>query len=499
MMERIRTISSEAPKRAYFGVALLVLAVCATAGTFLQGHAKAGTQDQTVATAMETGKAFSAVTKKVEPAVVFIKAIKQHVLTSNVPDENGFQGQAPEDLLRQFFGGGMRGFQSPGPAPPMVGAGSGFLISKDGYILTNNHVVGGADKLEVTLTDGRKLDAKVVGTDERTDVAVIKIEGQDLPVLQMGNSDALDVGEWVLAVGSPFGLTGTVTEGIVSAKGRNGMGITDYENFIQTDAAINPGNSGGPLVNLEGQAIGINTAIVSSSGGYNGIGFAIPMNMAKQVCDQLMAHGSVTRGYLGVMIQPLTPELAKSFGLGEVQGVLIGDVSSDGPAAAAGLQRGDVIVSLNGEPIKDIVSFRSQVAMIKPDSSITLDAVREGQHKSITLKVGKLPESESVSSNGQQSTEPSWGLSVQSLNQQLAEQLGVKLTQGVVVTGVDPTSAAAVSGVRPGMVITEVNRKPVNNAKEFDEAVKAGKDANNLLLLVQAGGHTQYLVLEKGK
>ena len=189
----------------------------------------------------------------------------------------------------------------------MVGEGSGFLISKDGYILTNNHVVGGADKLEVTLSDGRKLEAKLVGTDERTDVAIIKIDGKDLPVLPMGDSDAIDVGEWVLAIGSPFGLTGTVTSGIVSAKGRDGMGITDYENFLQTDAAINPGNSGGPLVNLQGQAVGINTAIVSSSGGYNGIGFAIPMNMAKQICEQLMEHGSVTRGYLGVMIQALTP------------------------------------------------------------------------------------------------------------------------------------------------------------------------------------------------
>ena len=211
-------------------------------------------------------------------------------------------------------------------------------------------------------------------------------------MLPMGDSDALEVGEWVLAVGSPFGLTGTVTSGIVSAKGRDGMGIIDYENFLQTDAAINPGNSGGPLVNLQGQVVGINTAIVSRSGTYNGIGFAIPMNMAKQICEQLMQHGSVTRGYLGVMIQALTPELAKSFGLGDVTGVLIGDVSSDGPAAAAGLQRGDVIVSLNGEPVKDITSFRNRVAMIKPDTAVKLEVVREGQQQNFSLKVGKLPD-----------------------------------------------------------------------------------------------------------
>ena len=231
---------------------------------------------------------------------------------------------------------------------------------------------------------------------QHTDVALIKIEGQDLPVLPMGDSDAIEVGEWVLAIGSPFGLTGTVTSGIVSAKGRDGMGITDYENFLQTDAAINPGNSGGPLVNLQGQAVGINTAIVSRSGGYNGIGFAIPMNMAKQICDQLMEHGTVTRGFLGVMIQPLTPELAKSFGLGDATGVLIGDVSSDGPAARIGLQRGDVIVKFNGEPVKDTTSFRNRVAMIKPETSVNLEVLRDGQPKTFSLQVGKLPENDSV-------------------------------------------------------------------------------------------------------
>ena len=338
-----------------------------------------------------------------------------------------------------------------------------------------------------------------MGTDEQTDVAIIKIEGKDLPVLPLGDSDAMEVGEWVLAIGSPFGLTGTVTSGIVSAKGRDGMGITDYENFIQTDAAINPGNSGGPLVNLQGQVVGINTAIVSSSGGYNGIGFAIPMNMAKQICEQLMEHGSVTRGYLGVMIQALTPELAKSFGLGDATGVLIGDVSSDGPAAGAGLQRGDVIVSLDGEPVKDITNFRSRVAMIKPETSVNLEVLREGQHKSVSLQVGKLPETVSATGNAKESVQSSWGLNVQTLNGQLAEQLGVDVTKGVVVTGVDPTSVAAAAGIRPGMVITEVNRKPVSNAKEFEEAIKASKDANTLLLLVQTGGHTQYLVLQKGQ
>ena len=487
MTNAIRKFSDRTPRRAFAAVALLVIAVSTTAGVFLQGHATAESQDRHIATATETAKAFTAVTKSVAPAVVFIKATKQTVTTGNMmPDMNGLQGQIPDEMLRRFFGDRLPQSPMPRHSQPMVGEGSGFLISKDGYILTNNHVVGGANKLEVTLHDGRKMEAKAVGTDERTDVALIKIEGQELPVLPMGDSDAIEVGEWVLAIGSPFGLTGTVTSGIISAKGRDGMGITDYENFLQTDAAINPGNSGGPLVNLQGQAVGINTAIISRSGGYNGIGFAIPMNMAKQICDQLMEHGSVTRGYLGVMIQPLTAELAKSFGLGDVTGVLVGDVSGDGPAARIGLQRGDVIVKFNGEAVKDTTSFRNRVAMVKPETSVNLEVLRDGQSKSFALQVGKLPETDAVAAIENQSVQ-SWGLTVQSLDPQLAEKLGVESTQGVVVTQVDPNSVAASAGIQPGMVIKEVNRKAVTNAREFDEAAKAAQDSDSLLLLVQTG------------
>jgi serine protease Do len=498
MTNAIREFSDRTPRRAFAAVALLVLAMSATAGVFLQGHATADTQNPAIASAVETAKAFTAVTKTVAPAVVFIKATKQTVMTGNMPGMNGLQGQIPDEMLRRFFGDRMPESPTPRQPQPMVGEGSGFLISKDGYILTNNHVVGGANRLEVALHDGRKMEAKVVGTDAHTDVALIKIEGQDLPVLPMGDSDVMEVGEWVLAIGSPFGLTGTVTSGIVSAKGRDGMGITDYENFLQTDAAINPGNSGGPLVNLQGQAIGINTAILSRDGGYNGIGFAIPMNMAKQICGQLMEHGTVTRGFLGVIIQPLTPELANSFGLGDATGVLIGDVSSDGPAARIGLQRGDVIVKFNGEPVKDTTSFRNRVAMITPETSVDLEVLRDGQPKSFSLQVGKLPENDSVAAAQTESVQ-TWGLTVQSLDQQLAEKLGVESTRGVVVTAVDPNSVAASAGVRPGMVITEVNRKPVANAREFDEAAKAAKDSDTLLLLVQLEGHTRYLVLQKTK
>ena len=497
--ERLR---SHLHKRYWLLFASLVCVASVTVGLLIQGQVAADTQtqgqDRAIASAVETGKAFAAVTKQVAPAVVFIKATKQHVMTGNTQGFGNPEGQVPDELLRRFFGDQLPNFQPPRESQPLVGQGSGFIISKDGYILTNNHVVGEADKLEVTLHDGRTLTAKLVGTDDRTDVAIVKIDANDLPVLAMGDSDKMEVGEWVLAVGSPFGLAGTVTSGIVSAKGRDGMGITDYEDFLQTDAAINPGNSGGPLVNMQGEAIGINTAIISRSGGYNGIGFAIPMNMAKQICEQLLEKGSVTRGYLGVMIQPLTPELAKSFAIEETHGILVGDVTNDGPAAGAGLQRGDVIVELNGKPVEDMASFRNHVALIKPDTSVNLVVLRGGERKAIAVKVGKLPD-EATASAGTAGTVESLGLSVQTLNEQLAGKLGLDINTGVVVTGVAPDSDAAAKGIRPGTVIKEVDRKPVENVRQFDEAVKAGKESGSVLLLLQSGEHTQYVVVKLEK
>ncbi len=485
------------------GIVCLVAVI--TASFLLQGPAVAETQDRAIASVIETGKAFTAVTKEVSPAVVFIKATKQVVRTGNVQGFGGLQGQIPDEMLKRFFGDAMPPMRGPrqGQAQPMVGQGSGFIISRDGYILTNNHVAGDADKLEVTLHDGRVFEAHLVGTDKHTDVAIIKIDQDDLPTLKMGDSDKIEVGQWVLAVGSPFGLTGTVTSGIVSAKGRNSMGITDYENFIQTDAAINPGNSGGPLVNMQGEAIGINTAIMSRSGGYNGIGFAIPMNMAKSVCEQLIEHGSVTRGFMGVMIQPLTPDLATSFKLKGTDGVLIGDVTADGPAAAAGLQRGDVVVKLDGEPVKDLTSFRNRVAMIKPGSKAKLEVMRNGKRKTIAVTIGKLANDAMASDTTTGETVPSavksLGLNVQAIDEQLAAKLGVSAGSGVVITQVAPGSEAAAHGLQPGMVIKEVDHKRVSNPHEFADVVKANKDANSVLLLVQRGEYTQYLVLKLSK
>jgi serine protease Do len=497
VIDMMRQVSPRRLRRAVLSAGMAMLLALSMGAVLVQGKAAAtAPENAAVANAADLGKAFAAVTKRVEPAVVFIEAVKREASTT-AGTIGGLSGPAPDDLLRQFFGGR----HSAGPVRPVSEEGAGFLIAPDGYILTNNHIVNGADKLSVTLRGGRKVEAKLVGTDERTDVAVIKIDGQGLPVLPMGDSDAIDVGEWVLAIGSPFGLAGTVTSGIVSAKGRDGMGITDFENFIQTDAAMNPGNSGGPLVDLRGEAVGISTAIVTRSGGYNGIGFAIPMNLARQVSEELIKHGSIARGYLGVTVQTLTPELARLFQIPDTLGVLVGDVTADSPAAAAGLQRGDVIVGANGEPIKNNAAFRNQLALTKPDSSMTLEVVRQAKHQEITVQVGKLPEKPpavvAAATPPVAAPASSWGITVRGMSDQLAQQLGVSMSTGVIVTEVDPAAIAATAGIMPGMIIVEVNRKPIHSAEEFDGAIADAKDADSLLLLVQVGDRALYTVLDK--
>ncbi len=484
---------SPTKSRLALGIGLLLIGALLSASMLTQSPAAADGTDQAIVDVQKTGKAFAAVTKQVSPAVVFIKATKQTVMTGNASGM-GPGAQLPDEL-RRFFGDRLPMPQNPSPQPA-VGQGSGFIISEDGYILTNNHVAGQAEKLEVTLSDGRTFDAKLVGTDSQTDVALIKIEAEKLPMLQLGNSDEIEVGEWVLAVGSPFGLAGTVTSGIVSAKNRNSMGITDYENFLQTDAAINPGNSGGPLVNLQGQVIGINTAIISRSGGYNGIGFAIPINMGQQICQQLMEHGSVTRGYLGVMIQPLTSDLAESFGLADDAGVLVGDVTADGPAQEAGIQRGDVIVEMDGQVAKSVPQLRNRIAMVKPGTGVKLVVLRDGKRQNITLKVGQLPGDNSLAGVPTTATD-SLGLSVQTLNAELAAQLGLDNAKGVVVTRVAPGSAAAENGIKPGTLIKEVNRQPVHSASDFAKAVKQLSEKDSVLLLIREGEHTRFVVIRR--
>jgi serine protease Do len=471
-----------------------VLAILLT--VFFVGPLQA--QEKAIESLRETGKAFASVAKKVSPAVVFIR-VEKEVSAQQMPQ---FPAPFGDDFFRRFFGqplpkGHPRPFQ-PAPKRRQMGQGSGFIVTSDGYLLTNNHVVADADKVTVTLVDGRKFTAKIVGTDPRSDVAVIKIDAKNLPVLPLGDSDKLQVGEWVIAVGNPFGLSHTITAGIVSAKGRSSVGISDYENFIQTDAAINPGNSGGPLVNLDGQAVGMNTAIFSRSGGYMGIGFAIPINMIKVIFDQLVKTGHVTRGYLGIMIQDLTPELAKSFDLKDNQGVLVAQVTKDSPAEKAGLKQGDVIIEFAGQPVKKIGPFRNRVALKAPGSKQTIVVLRDGKRKELAVTIGKLPDkggSKTAKSGPAAEKLEKLGLTVQKLTPELAKQFGYKGRSGVLVSEVQPDSPAANAGIRRGVLIEEINRQPVKSVDEFERIVAKAHKNGTILLLVREGEYSHYVAL----
>jgi serine protease Do len=441
-----------------------------------------------------TGRTFAAVAKRVSPAVVFIK-IEKRAAQQPISE---FSSPLGDDLFGRLFG-------TPGPgqfqqAPPrrqrhVVGQGSGFIISADGIILTNNHVVGDADRVTVILEDGREFAAKTLGTDPHSDVAVIKIDAKNLPVLPLGDSDALEVGEWVLAVGNPFGLSHTLTAGIVSAKGRSSVGIADYENFIQTDAAINPGNSGGPLVDLNGRAVGMNTAIFSRSGGYMGIGFAIPINMAKSIKDQLVKGGSVTRGYLGIVIQDLTPDLAKTFGLQEAKGILVAEVATGSPAAAAKLERGDVIVEFDGNPVAGIGAFRNRVALMAPGTKVPITVLRDGKRKTVTIAIGTLPD-DLLAHKGASQLLDELGMTVQDITPELAGRLGVEPGAGVVITQVAPGSVAASAGLQPGAVIREVNHALVHSSGDLHEALRKTPEHGTVLVLVRDGQFSRYVTLK---
>jgi serine protease Do len=383
-----------------------------------------------------------------------------------------------------FFGP----FEGNQPDRKQQGVGSGFIMSKEGYILTNNHVVEGADQIKVKLAGGKEFEGKVVGRDPKTDLALVKIEGNaDLQPLKLGNSDDLKVGNWVVAVGSPFGLEQTVTAGIVSAKGRV-IGSGPYDNFIQTDASINPGNSGGPLINLQGEVVGINTAIIASG---QGIGFAIPINMAKEVAPQLQKRGHVTRGLLGVAIQDVTPELAKSLGLKESKGALVSQVVPGGPADKAEIEQGDVIVSFDGRMVDDSKDLPRIVASTTVGKTVTVKLLRNGKEVERQAKVGEMEE-ENTSETEKSPVHPALGVTVQNLTPQVARELGLKKSAGVVVTGVEPGSPAAEALIQAGDVIQAVNRKPVKNVDDFVKIVEKAKGDGSLLLLVQRGQNTLF-------
>jgi serine protease Do len=453
----------------------------------------------------KTGDAIAQIAQNASAAVVSVRVEK------TVKVQNVFGGDEFEDPFEKFFGKdfqkffnerGVPGehffrFETPAPESKQIvrGLGSGFIVESNGYIITNNHVVENTDKVIVKLTNGTEYTAKVIGADAPTDLAVVKIEAEGLPTLEMGDSDALKVGQWVIAIGNPFGLTSTVTVGVVSAKGRAGVGIEDYEDFIQTDAAINVGNSGGPLLDAHGKVIGINTAIVSGSGGSVGVGFAIPSNMAKVAYKQLKEKGSVTRGYIGIVIQQLTPDLAKYFNISEEKGILVSEVMKGSPGEKAGLKRGDVITKLKDRPVGDIATFRNNVAMTAPGTKVELTIIREGKEEKVEVTIEKL-----TPKGGQkvELTKPARniGLNVQNLTEDLAAQLGYKGEKGVVIAFVAPGSPADDAGLKAGMLIEQVGQKPVTDVDEFQAEIQKEAEKGSILLLVRSKNYTEYVVIK---
>ena len=432
---------------------------------------------------------FSAVIKPALPAVVNVRTSK---LVK--PQANQMSPFFNDPFFRQFFGDQFGGKPH---AEREQALGSGVIVTSDGTILTNNHVIDGASDIKVQLSDKREFQAKLVGADPKTDIAVLKIQAKDLPTLPVGDSKQLNVGDLIFAIGDPFGIGETATMGIVSATGRGQLGIEDYENFIQTDAAINPGNSGGAMIDIHGNLVGINTAILShGSGGNEGVGFAIPMSMAKPVMDQILEHGKVVRGYLGVYIQDVTPEIAKAFNFNESGGALVGDVTPNTPGARAGLKKGDVIVKLDGQPVNSANDLRLNISQMAPGTNVKLGTWRDGKMQEFNVTLGELPEKTTAESNSEQSEGGGLqGVEVQDLTPDIAQQVNVPPgTRGVVVTSVDPSSPAA-SALTSGDVIQEINHKPISNVNEYQQAM-ASVGKQPVLLLVNHGGVTRYSVVE---
>jgi serine protease Do len=435
----------------------------------------------------ESGKAFSEIASGISPSVVNISTTK--VMKREL---------APlfDDPFSEFFSP-FRDFKMPKKWKEQS-LGSGVIVSPDGYIITNNHVVEQADEIRVTLVDKRSFKAKVIGADNKTDVAIVKIDAENLYAVQWGDSDKLQVGEFVLAIGNPYGLSHTVTMGIISAVGRANVGIADYEDFIQTDAAINPGNSGGPLVNTKGELIGINTAIFSRSGGYQGIGFAVPSNMARLVMDQLIQKGKVTRGWLGVTIQEITPELSQKFGLKAAKGALVGDVAKGSPAEKGGLKRGDVILEFNGRKVGDVGNLRNMVAQSKVGADIPMTILRSGKEYALHVTTAELPKD--VSDAAPESTpedtafEGLAGLNVIELTGEISRQLGLPRDEkGVVVVRVDPGSSVEEAGLRKGDVVQEVDRKKVSGLADYNRIVADIRSGDTVLMFVNRGGKKFYV------
>ncbi len=433
--------------------------------------------------------AFVSVADRATPSVVNVS-----VKVKREPGAEGGVSPEMEERFREFLGPELyeRFFRRRAPRDEGRAAGSGVVVDPRGYILTNNHVVENATEIEVRLSDGRRFKAALVGRDGRTDLAVLKIENPagPLPVADLGDSDRLRVGQWAIAIGNPFGLDRTVTVGIISATGRTHVGVAAYEAFIQTDASINPGNSGGPLLNLDGRVVGINTAIVSSG---QGIGFAIPINLARDIMTQLIARGKVVRGWLGVAIQDLSPELAAGFGVKEDAGVLVADVMKDGPAAAAGLQPGDVIVEFGGVAIKDVPDLQKRVAAVEPGRVAPVTVMREKRTVTLSVKIGEQPSEEAL--EAADTGDEILGLTVEPLTPETARQNRLAARSGLLVTEVRPGSPGAVADIRPGDAILQVNRRPVGDVAAFRQAVAGLKPGDSVPVYLQRGGGVNEYVM----
>ncbi|HKB92308.1 MAG TPA: DegQ family serine endoprotease [Opitutaceae bacterium] len=455
------------------------------------------------------GGSFAPIVKRVSPSVVKV-LVTERAKTVQAPDMPQFFN---DPMLRQFFGDqfGNQGNQNGRRTqrqPAQEGLGSGVIVSSDGYVLTNNHVVHDADSIKVTLSDGRELPAKVVGTDPQADLAVVKVDAHDLPAITFADSDKIEVGDRVLAVGNPFGIGQTVTSGMISALGRATLGL-DYEDFIQTDAAINPGNSGGALIDTNGRLVGINTAILSRSGGFQGIGFAIPSNLARNVMEQLAAHGKVIRGFLGVSIQDVTPELAQEFKIDQHSGALIAEVTPNSPAAKAGLKSGDIITKIADKPVHDGRHLKLEVANLAPGTKVPAEVLRDGHTTKVTINIGDQPKNRAVASNDGDNNSSNrmspadkdqgtlTGVEIADLDSQARREFDIPArVRGALITNVDPASAAAEAGLQPGDVILEINRHSIKSA---DEAVKLteSNDSKKTLLRVWSQRGSRYVVVDE--
>ncbi|MCE5316005.1 MAG: Do family serine endopeptidase [Parachlamydia sp.] len=445
-------------------------------------------------TLRKTSMDFRDVAKKATPAVVSIKV--KGIASASSDDSDDEDGEL-DDFWQRFFGvpKGQGKNKREQKEDQVVGQASGFIVSSDGEILTNSHVVKDMTDITVLMNNGKEYSAKVIGQDANTDIALIKIDAKDLPYLKLGDSSDLEVGEWVVAIGNPMGLQASLTVGVVSAKGRNNLDLTRVEDYIQTDAAINRGNSGGPLLTLDGEVAGMNTAIVTSmtNGGYMGIGFAIPSNLLNAVMNDLKTSGSFQRGFIGVALQSVDNNLAQSFGLDSTEGALVAEVTKDSPAEKAGLKQGDIIQKFNNLPVTDVGGLRNAVAFIKAGTKVPLVVLRNGKPLNLSVEIGSFPATNSVAASAKNSL---LGIQVENLTSELTSKLGSE--SGVMISGIQSNSPLAWAGVRKGAVILEVNQKKIANVDEFNKAIEASEKGKPFLFLIKQGDSTRYISFKVG-